>query len=108
MLVGQHRDRLLHEVQALQHGWDQVALVEQATNERGLGASLRLGIMHVPSRIIVVRQGFQGVAARDKPWPPCQMAVLMGVEVPVILNLAHYGPSQMERSVNDRKNADLG
>jgi hypothetical protein len=67
MLIDQHRNRLLHEGQAVQHGWEHVALAEQATNEKGLGASLQLGIMHVPSRII---QGPQGVAARDQPWPP--------------------------------------
>ena len=55
VLIGQNRDRLVGEVHALDNGLDDVALFEQAAIEIELVASLRLGLTHATSRVIVIR-----------------------------------------------------
>jgi hypothetical protein len=57
VLIGAELDRLVGEMHVLDDGLNNGALFEQAAIEIELVASLRPGIVHATTRIIVIRLG---------------------------------------------------
>jgi hypothetical protein len=89
MLIGQDVNDLVGEVHTLDDGLDDGGLLGQASIEIETIPSLRLGIIHAASGVIVIRQGPQDVEAFGQEGPILHMAVRMRFKLAVIFSLEH-------------------